>query len=334
VSCVLTGSHAIVDVLGGVGLGWLSWHHDRVWQVMVRAGERAANSWSCLRVGPVRIISHAPWSALAATAGALLTLHLAGPSALVPCAVALSAGFVGAGAWGHALEGGGRLSRPFGYYGFLLGTLSALVVMALAGVESVDRLVAGLAAAAPVAQGIGRVRCIVQGCCHGRRLQASAGFRVVHPMSRVVALGGLAGVPIHPTPLYSVVGNGFLALVLLRLWSAGADWTLIAGLYLVLSSLARFVEEQYRGEPQTARPFGLPIYQWLAIAFAVSGVLLSTVHGAVVRSAHWQSALGWALAVATGCIATLLMSVDFPASARRFSRLTVGEAPPPRSQVR
>ena len=322
-SCVLTGSHAVVDVLGGMTLGALCWKHELAWRALVRAGERLANSWSAVRLGKLRVISHALWSATAGVVGALLTLYLAGPQTLLPCGIVLAIALLSAGAWGYLLEGGGRLSRPFGYYGFLLGTLIALVVMALAGVSGWQTLTAALAAAAPVTQAIGRLRCIVQGCCHGRPAFAAYGFRVTHKMSRVTALARLAGVPIHPTPLYSIVGNVALALILLRLWHTGAHWTLIGGLYLVLASLARFVEEQYRGEPQTVKWHGLPIYQWLAIGCAVLGIVVSMLPGAPVVPAQWLSFSGLALAASIGLAAAFLMSVDFPDSARRFSRLTV-----------
>lgn len=323
VACLLTGTHAVVGVLGGMALGALGWDHERVWRALVRAGERLANSWSAVRLGKVRIISHALWSAMAGAAGAMLTLYLAGPQALLSCGIVLATALLSAGAWGYLLEGGGRLSRPFGYYGFLLGTLIALVVMALAGISGWQTLAAALAAAAPVTQAIGRLRCIVQGCCHGRPVFAAYGFRVTHEMSRVTALARLASVPIHPTPLYSIVGNIALALILLRLWHTGAHWTLIGGLYLVLASLARFVEEQYRGEPQTVKWCGLPIYQWLAIGCAALGIAVSMLPGAPVAPAQWLSFRALALAASIGLAAAFLMSVDFPDSARRFSRLTV-----------
>jgi protein-S-isoprenylcysteine O-methyltransferase Ste14 len=322
-ACLLTGAHALVGILGGVAVGALAWQHDRVWRALVEVGEHLGNSWTCIRLGRLRVISHALWSGAAGVAGALLALFLAGAQALVPCAVVLLAGLLSAGTWGYLLEGGGRLSRPFGYYGFLLGSLVALAAMALVGTAGVETLSAALAAAAPVAQAIGRLRCIVQGCCHGRPTKAAYGLRITHRMSRVVALANLPGVPIHPTQMYSIVGNVALTFVLLRLWNTGAAWTLIAGLYLVLASLARFVEEQYRGEPQTIQWLGLPIYQWLAIGFAVLGVALTMVRGAPVMPAQWLSWSALALAAGTGLAAALLMSVDFPESARRFSRLTV-----------
>ena len=179
-------------------------------------------------------------------------------------------------------------------------------------------------APAPLAQAIGRLRCLVQGCCHGRPVFSALGLCVRHPRSRVAALSHLRGVPIHPTQLYSIVGNLCIFAVLWR----HAPGTCIAGLYLVLASLARFAEEQYRGEVQTRTLAGLAIYQWLALGMCVAGMAVSAWPAApVYQAAQW----GWAsaaLAVAGGAVAAFLMSVDFPRSRARFSRLTVDETAP------
>lgn len=323
-SCVLTGSHALADVLAGLVLGGLCWHHGRVWQALLRWTEALANSWSAFEVGPVRVISHALWSALAAFAGLSVVGVLAGPGLERETAGIFAAGLLAAGAWGHLLEGGGRLSRPFGYYGFLLGCLLALAVLALAAPGSAQRLAAALACGAPLAQAIGRLRCLVQGCCHGRPVVRSHGIHVTHPRSRVTALGGLHGVAIHPTPLYSIIANLLIFACLVRLHSAGAGASLIGGLYLILSSLARFVEEEYRGEPQTRRVLDLAIYQWLAIATFVLGIPWSMLPGPAVAPPALQN---WKAAVPLGAAlaAAACMSMDFPRSRRRFSRLTVGD---------
>ncbi len=289
VSCVLSGSHAIVDVAGGSVLAFLSWDMDALWKRVVRAGSRLSNSWCAVRVGPVRIISHFPWSFAGAAVGTSVVLYLGGPALLVPCLAVIAAGILFAGAWGYWLEGGDRLSRPFGYYGYLFGTLFTLAALCALRVDGAGTLAGALAAGAPVAQAVGRLRCIVQGCCHGRPTTAVEGFRVTHACSRVTALSGLHGVAVHPTQLYSIVGNIALGILLGRLWFLGATWPIVGGAYLILSSLARFVEEQYRGEPQTPWRFGLAIYQWLAALMLVTGLGIVCVPGAPVHMFRWIS---------------------------------------------
>ena len=93
---------------------------------------------------------------------------------------------------------------PFGYYGSIIGGLLALALVAILRGPAIE-LLGALALAAPWTQAIGRFRCIVQGCCHGRPVDW--GIRVTNPHSRVVKLAELAGRPIHPTPLYSILAN-------------------------------------------------------------------------------------------------------------------------------
>ena len=86
--------------------------------------------------------------------------------------------------------------------------------------------------------------------------------------------------PLHPTPLYSIAGNVVIGLVLMRLRVLGAADVLIIGLYLILSGIARFVEESYRAEPQTRVVAGLHLYQWLAIGQTLAGIVTTTLPGA------------------------------------------------------
>ena len=125
----------------------------------------------------------------------------------------------------------------------------------------------------------------------------------------------------HPTPLYSIACNLVTALVLTRLWMAGAPVTMIGGIFLMLNGLGRFVEEAYRGEPQTPVWAGLRLYQWIAIGTVISGAAIVTVPSGPGPSAHltWP---GVALAVVFGLIAALALGFDAPKSNARFGRLT------------
>lgn len=321
-ACVLTGSHAVADVIAGVALACAAWWHAVLWQYMLRAAQWLANSWSSVQLGSTRIISHWVWPAASAFAGMQQVNWLIGPHTW-PVVTVTAVGLLAAGTWGYWLEGGSRLSRPFGYYGFLFGACAALLGILWWRPTIGAPLCAAVATAAPLAQAIGRLRCLVQGCCHGRAAWAAYGFRVHNPMSRVVSLAGLGGVPIHATQLYSVLGNMCMAAVLWRLWSLSVRWTLIAGIYLLLSACLRFVEEQYRGEPQTPARAGLAVYQWLAIGTALAGMALTLFPGTAVTAARAVDATSAVAAAGMGLLAALCMSVDWPGSNRRFSRLTV-----------
>lgn len=320
VSCITTGMHALIDVVAGVAVWVLVKRRMVAWEWLRRSSERLANSFAAVRLGPVRIINYAGWAALANFVGVAVVGTLLGPEHLGAVVFSAVAGVVGAAAWAQLIEGSAALSRPYGFYGGLLGIIGGALVAPWWGTP-VWWLLGAWAVAGPFVQALGRVRCLVQGCCHGHEAPEGVGIRVTHPNSRVCRLSTLEGVPIHPTPLYSMLWNTVTAVVLVRLWSLHVPPHFIAGLFVLLNGLGRFVEEAYRGEPQTPVYARLRLYQWVAIASAVAGVLISGLG----VSAPWPAASldGRTFAVAAGfaLFSALVAGVDFPESKRRFSRL-------------
>ncbi len=325
VSCITTGMHALVDLPAGLLLFALAFRADRLWAAAVRGGERIANSWREWRLGPVRVINHGFYAALAAAVGTLLAGRLVGPDGLVGLGLLAGVSLVGGGICGQIVVGSRTLLRPFGYFGSVVGLTLAFCVAIPAGADLWTEF-AALAVAGPWVQAIGRCRCLVQGCCHGAPVQGdhahTIGIRYRHPRSRVCKLADLTDVPVHPTPLYSMLGNAVTGLLLLRLWLAGASASLIVGGYFLLAGLARFVEESYRGEPQTPILAGLRLYQWLAIGLVLVGVAITSMPPpdapAPALRFHWSILFA---AAAIGLAHLFAMGVDFPDSNRRFSRL-------------
>jgi prolipoprotein diacylglyceryltransferase len=230
------------------------------------------------------------------------------------------AAVTGAALWAQLLEGSPQLLRPFGYFGGVIGFLLGTLLAPLVGAE--PWLVLGaMAVTAPVLQALGRLRCLVQGCCHGSPTTPSIGIRYTHPRSRVLRLAGWGGVPLHPTPLYSILANLVIAALLLRLWQLGAPVGLVVGSYFVLTGIARFAEEHYRGEPQTAVRGGLHVYQWLSLLFVPVGAAISVLDSprAPAAGAVAPGVLVLVAVYALGVCAAY--GIDFPRSNRRFARL-------------
>jgi prolipoprotein diacylglyceryltransferase len=212
--------------------------------------------------------------------------------------------------------------RPFGYFGGLLGIIAAAAAAHSLGTAApiAWQALAGYCCAAPFLQSFGRVRCLAQGCCHGAPAPEAVGIRYRLAQSRVVR-AGLGGVPIHPTPLYSILWNAAVALAVLRLWSLHAQTTLLCGVYLILAGLGRFVEESYRGEPQTEVVAGLRAYQWFAVAMLIAGAALTCLPGAPAPSPRLDSATTWA-SLTFAAASWIAYGVDFPAKSFRFARLS------------
>jgi protein-S-isoprenylcysteine O-methyltransferase Ste14 len=322
VSCVTTGMHAVLDVLSGVLVYSVVSAPRARWRSLLSLSEKIANSWHDWRFGPLRIINHGFFAGTAAAVGFVLACTLSGPEMLWPWIVVALVVLVTAGLWAQFVEGSDKLLRPFGFYGGVLGAIFG--VLSAAPLFGTDPWVmfAVLAVTAPWVQSIGRLRCLVQGCCHGAPTTPTTGIRYHHPLSRVSQVSGLGGRSLHPTPLYSIIGNVFVGLFSLRLLLVGAPASCVAGAYLVLSSLARFVEEAYRGEPQTPTLGKLTLYQWLAVGGLIAGSLMTMVTSDPF-AAQPAAPTVWVFvaAGALGLLTTAAMGVDWPGSHKRFSRL-------------
>jgi protein-S-isoprenylcysteine O-methyltransferase Ste14 len=320
VSCITTGMHALVDVLGGFAAFFFVTRIRTAWEGARAFAERVANSWREWRLGPVRVINHGLYAALGAFVSLSVVGVLTGPDYILPMLIIASAILIGSALWAQLVEGSPSLLRPYGWYGGVIGAVFGVLVARLLGAD--PWLIAGACCvAAPWLQSLGRLRCLVQGCCHGREAPAAVGIRYRHPRSRVCRLSSLAGIPVHPTPLYSILSNIVIAVVAARLWQLHAALSLIIGVYLILTGLARFVEESYRGEPQTPTKAGLKLYQWMAVLSVLAGVTITVAGGGVSAP---EIRFNWGPVIAAACFslfAGCALGVDFPDSNRRFARL-------------
>lgn len=311
----------MISFLAGFSALMLGLYYPLIWEYLRERAEIVANSWREWHFGPVRVINHGFYVGAASFLGMLVGGSLAGEAYVTGSVVFGVIGVVSAGLWGQFVEGSDKLKRPFGYYGSIAGILIAVFVLHWMGLD-VWVMLALFSVFMPWVQGIGRLRCLVNGCCHGAPTNDRLGIRYFHPRSRVCFLSHLKGKPLHPTPLYSLLWLALVGGFQLRLWNGGAAPAFIFAMYLILNGLGRFVEEAYRGEPQTPVFAGLRLYQWAAIVSVLGGIILSTIPTAwpaMNPGLTWTS-VGWGAAM--WVFVQFLMGIDFPNSTKRFSRLT------------
>lgn len=321
VSCITTGVHSLADLAMGIVVFVSAFFRSQLWSWSRDGAQYFANSWKEWRIGPLRIINHALYPGIAAFTGILIVYSF------VPCMnaiiVLLVCSLVCAALWGQLIEGSPALLRPFGYYGSVIGGAIGVVIAHYLYNLDAMLLMAALSVAAPWVQAIGRLRCWVQGCCHGKPCPERIGIKYYHPKSRVSLISGYQHIPLHNTQLYSIVTNIFTGIILLKLVSVSASWNMIIGLALILNGLGRFVEEAYRGETQTRIIFKLRLYQWLALFSMLAGVIVSTMPAggslALVIPSGAEVLPG---ALGGGLLAAFAMGMDFPAGRFRFSRLS------------
>src|SRR6185503_8561839 len=291
-----------------------------VWEAIRRAAERIANSWREWHVGGVRIINHGLYAGLGTFGALSIVGSLLGPGHEAAVVLTALGGLIGAALWAQTIEGSPQLMRPYGFYGGVLGIMITAMAAPLVGTPT-WLLLAAYCVAGPLVQSMGRLRCLVQGCCHGSAAAASIGICYTHPRSRVCRIAEFAGVPLHPTQVYSIGWNVVVALAMARLWSLGLKAQFIGGMYLLLTGFGRFVEESYRGEPQTPVFGGLRLYQWVALGTVALGGALTARGGGEAGGAPEVSLAAIGHAAWVGAVVGAALGVDFPGSQRRFSRL-------------
>jgi prolipoprotein diacylglyceryltransferase len=320
-SCISTGMHAVVDVVAGMVVFLVVRNVRAVWESLRSLAESIANSWREWNYGNVRIIIHGLYAGVGSFLAVAIVGTLLGPREIPTTLLVASSALIVSALWAQIVEGSPSLLRPYGFYGGVVGIIGgSFVAWPLFGTDPWLPL-AAYSVAGPWVQSLGRIRCLVQGCCHGSQASPGVGIVYRHPRTRVCRLSDLGGVPVHPTPLYSILWNVVIAVVLTRLWFGEVPLSLIGGLYLILTGIGRFVEEAYRGEPQTRTTAGLRFYQWIALLTVVAGAVVTSVGSDPAPGLlQWD---GWVLAFALvfGGVTWFALGVDFPGSNRRFARL-------------
>jgi len=320
-SCVATGMHSLVDVAGGILLYVAVSNISAIWEFLRRTAERIANSWKEWHFGSLRVINHGMYAGMGSLIAVVIVGLLVGAEHAAAFLFVACSALVVSGIWAQVVEGSPSLLRPYGYYGGVVGVIiGSLLSLPLFGTDP-WLLLAAYSVSGPWVQSFGRLRCLVQGCCHGSPAPPPIGIVYRHPRSRVTRLSDLGGVPVHPTPLYSILWNVVIAVLLTRLWFGHAPLSVIGALYLIMTGLGRFVEEAYRGEPQTRLIAGLRLYQWIGAATIAGGAVVTCIPS---DPAPGLLSFGWltiGAGILFGALTWFSMGVDFPDSNRRFARL-------------
>lgn len=121
-----------------------------------------------------------------------------------------------------------------------------------------------------LAQGIGRIGCLLAGCCYGMRVSESNPIGIVFHESAYAP----NNVPLLPTQIISSVLNflhfGILMLLSKRLKSDGQ----LAGCYLVFYSVGRFILEYFRGDLIRGNVGTFSTSQFISIFILIAGLFL------------------------------------------------------------
>lgn len=134
--------------------------------------------------------------------------------------------------------------------------------------RTLDAFAPGLA----LGHAIGRIGCLAAGCCWGKECHLPWAVTFRNPEANAMT-GVPLETPLHPSQIYeTLTETALFAFLYWRFGRAHAPGK-IMGLYLVLSSAARFGIEFTRYHEQGLYS-GLSLTQWIAIGVALGGALL------------------------------------------------------------
>ncbi|MGA1977423.1 MAG: prolipoprotein diacylglyceryl transferase family protein [Bacteroidales bacterium] len=312
-SCITTGAHSLLDVIAGFCTFMLIIYRQQVWNYIRLQAEHLSNSWREWKIGPIRMMNHGFYGGAAGFAGVLLAGFFLGRQYALVGFLIMILIIIGAGLWARIIEGSLKSLRPYTYYGVLTGGIIACLLAHF--IFSIDFfiLLASFAIAAPWIQAIGRLQCLVRGCCYEKPSSEDIDIRFIHPNSRVNKISDPAGVPLHPTQLYSIGTNIVTGLILIRLFNISISSSFIVGMYLILNGAGRFMEESFRGEAQTQYWAGMKIYQWIAIPNILLGIIFTAIPNRSLLGFQ-PNLLSLILAFGAGILVTLVSGVNFPES--------------------
>lgn len=164
------------------------------------------------------------------------------------------------------------ISNGFVVYGGIIGgAIGGLVYCILRKVDFwryFDLVIPSVA----LAQGFGRVGCLLAGCCYGLQMES--------PFSIVFKESGFApnGVPLLPTQLLSSGLNFIHFFILIAVAKRTKISGQVSSLYLILYSAGRFALEFMRGDLERGAVGTLSTSQFISIFVFVLGCVLFTVN--------------------------------------------------------
>jgi phosphatidylglycerol:prolipoprotein diacylglycerol transferase len=157
------------------------------------------------------------------------------------------------------------------YGGFLAAVVAAVVLLKrykLEPLPTFDVLAPSLA----LGQAIGRIGCLLGGCCWGRECHLPWAITYTDPVA-AANLGTPLHVPLHPFPIYAALFNFSLFLVLSWMFDQRYAAGRVFASYLVLYGAGRFLLEFVRGDEQRGLYFdgALSTSQLIGVALIAIG---------------------------------------------------------------
>ncbi|MFP4548485.1 MAG: prolipoprotein diacylglyceryl transferase [Fidelibacterota bacterium] len=169
----------------------------------------------------------------------------------------------------------------FVFHGGLLGGTIAVVALLYKREKSIGTYADIIGPIILLGQGIGRIGCLLAGCCHGSAtncawgIQYPPGSQASYYQYHNDMLGSsfMQSLPVHPSPVYETLFNVIMFVLLItlirpHLKKKGSTFALV----MIIAGIERFLLEFVRINPKTL--WGLTNYQFSSLFFVLLGILV------------------------------------------------------------
>lgn len=119
--------------------------------------------------------------------------------------------------------------------------------------------------------GIGRIGCVMAGCCYGKPTGLPWGITFTDPIAHRIN-GTPLGIALHPTQILQSLDGLFIFAFLVWLHGRRRFVGEVSAAFLILTGAARFLVEFLRDDPRGAA-YGLATSQWIGLATLVAGTV-------------------------------------------------------------
>lgn len=146
------------------------------------------------------------------------------------------------------------------FYGGLIGGALGAIITAKIMKINFDNLGASVIPFVPLGHSIGRIGCLLAGCCYGFEYDG---------IFAVVNLYAKSGGTYFPVQLLETVFNLMIMTILLLYTRKQRKLHSVLSLYLLLYSLMRLIAEFFRGDLERGLYFGISTSQWISILIII-----------------------------------------------------------------
>ena len=163
--------------------------------------------------------------------------------------------------------------------GVFLGGLLAAILAGAILIRRYDlpflRVADAAAPSVSLGQAIGRIGCLMAGCCWGGACDLPWAITYTDPRAHA-NVGTPLGIPVHPFPVYAMLFNFALYLFLAGLYRRRPPVGRVFAAYLLLYGTGRFLLEFTRGDAQRGFVLGglLSTSQAISIGLVAAGAVL------------------------------------------------------------